>query len=75
MTASSTALQAMAAVSSRLDQVATRIARSAAPDTFDSADISAEAVQLLSARTAFELAVRVTKIANEVDKNLIDLLA
>lgn len=77
MTVSWTALEAMTAATRQLDQVAARIARSAArdPNSSDTVAISEEAVQLLSARTAFELAVRVTKIANEVDKSLLDLLA
>jgi hypothetical protein len=32
-------------------------------------------VQLLSARTGFELAARVARIANDADQTLLDLLA
>lgn len=73
----STALTAMAAATRQLDDVAVQVAKSASPDPaqVDTADISEQAVRLLSARSAFEAAVRVARIANEAEKNVLDLLA
>ncbi len=71
----STALTAMTTAATQLDHAATDIARAASPAQFDTADISEQAVKLLSARSAFEVAVRVARIANETEKNLLDLLA
>jgi hypothetical protein len=77
MNVAGTALTAMAAATQQLNDVADRVARSASPDPaqFDTVDISAEAVKLLSARSAFEVAVRVARIANETEKAVLDLLA
>ena len=77
MNVTSTALTAMAAATQQLEDVAVQVARSASPDPaqFDTVDISEEAVKLLSARSAFEVAVRVARIANEAEKSVLDLLA
>ena len=77
MAVASIALSAMTVATRQVEQAAEKVARSAAPDPdqFDAVDLSEQVVQLLSARTAFDLAVRVTRIANEVDQHLLDLLA
>ena len=77
MNVAATALTAMAAATQQLNDVADGVARSASldPAQSDTVDISEQAVKLLSARSAFEVAVRVARIANETEKSLLDLLA
>ena len=77
MTISATALNAMTGATHQIEQVANQLNRSLAndPTGLDSFDLSQEAVALLSARTAFEAAVRLARIANETDNVLLDLLA
>ncbi|HYM13081.1 MAG TPA: hypothetical protein VEU62_20240 [Bryobacterales bacterium] len=76
MTAITSALQGMMAASQQVDQVAQRVARTGLDsNATDSVDISSEAVQLLNARSTFEMEVKVAHIANELDKNLLNLLA
>ena len=67
MNISAVALSGMDEVQKKLEHTAERVARSESPveDTVD----------LLSARNQFEASLKVLKVANEMDKNVINLLA
>jgi len=73
---SATALTALAAAGRELNQSAEAVRRSSLPNPDeDSVDLSQAAVQLLTARTGFRVAVELAKAADEVAEASLDLLA
>jgi flagellar basal body rod protein FlgC len=68
----SVALDNIGRATARLDGVAARIAKVAEPQ--DTIDLSAEMVALMEARNSFEAGIAVLRTANELSKNLVDLL-
>jgi len=79
MDLSAIALQGLNQAQSQLDSAATRIASAGAVstdgETLDTVDQSAEVVALLSAKNVFSLDLKILKLAGEVQKNLIDVIA
>ena len=61
----------MTAARERFERAAARTAR---PEQ-DSVDLSAEAVALFEARNAFEAGARVARVAGEMEKEALDILA
>lgn len=78
MDLSTIALQGLEQAEMQLEKAATSLASAAAlsPDgsNVDIVDLSAEMVALLSARNQFSVQSATLKIANEVQRNEIDLL-
>lgn len=70
-----TPLQGMEAASGRWNTAAGRIARAADPMSRDSVDLSAEAVAMLEAKTAFEANVKAAKTADLMNSTLLNVLA
>ncbi len=58
----------------RLDRSAARIASCDAP-ACDTVDLSAEMVDLLQARTDFEASARLVRVAGDMSKQLLNLVA
>ncbi len=79
MDLSAIALQGLGQAQAQLETAATRIASAGAlsPDgaNADTVDISTEIVALLSAKNQVSLNLATLKLADEVQKNTIDLLA
>ena len=79
MDLSAIALQGLGQAEAQLETAAARIASAGAlsPDgaNADTVDISTEIVALLSAKNQFSLNLTTLKLADEVQKNTIDLLA
>ena len=73
MQISAIALQGMQQAEARVEVSAQRLAGTADPG--DTTDLSQEAVALLQARNSFAANVQVAKIANEMEKRTVDLLA
>jgi flagellar basal body rod protein FlgG len=73
------ALQGLEQASVQLEKAATSLAGSAAssPDgsNVDIVDLSAEMVALLSAKNQFSVEIATLKVADEVQKNAVNLLA
>lgn len=68
----SVALDNINRATTNLDAVAARFAKISDPQ--DSVDLSAEIVVLLEARNAVETSLAVLRTANEINKNLVDLI-
>jgi hypothetical protein len=79
MDTSAIALQGLEQANVQLNNAAARFANAAAlsPDgsNVDIVDISAEIVALLAAKNQFSVAAATMKVANEVQKNEVDLTA
>ncbi|MBI1739705.1 MAG: hypothetical protein HY233_02490 [Acidobacteriales bacterium] len=77
MDLSAIALQGLEQAQIQLEKTATRLASGEAPDgaTSDTVDLSAEMVALLSAKNQFSANLSTLKIADEIEKNVIDLMA
>ena len=79
MSTSTTALSGLEQARSKIEGVARSLATlplSVSPwDGSDSVDLSAEAVSLLQAQTAYEVSLKAAKAANELNKHTLDLLA
>jgi flagellar hook protein FlgE len=79
MDLSAIALQGLEQANIQLENAATNLASAAAlsPDgsNVDTVDISAEMVALLSARNQFSVAAATMKVADEVQKNGVNLIA
>ncbi len=77
MDLSAIALQGLEQAQVQLEKTATRLASAGAPDgaTWDTVDLSAEMVALLSAKNQFSANLSTLKIADEIEKNVIDLMA
>lgn len=72
-----TALTALAA-SEQVERIAERVSRAgleAANPAGEVVDLSEEMVKLLGARTAFQAAVKVIQVADEIAQHSLDLLA
>ena len=73
------ALQGLEQADAQLEKAASRIASAAAlsPDgsNVDTVDLSAEMVALLSAKNQFSVEVATLKVAGEVQKNEVNLIA
>lgn len=78
MDISAIALQGLEQANVQLNNAAANLASAAAlsPDgsNVDTVDISAEVVALLSAKNQFSVAAATVKVANEVQKNTVDLI-
>lgn len=79
MDLSAIALQGLEQANVQLEKAATSLASSAAPSTdggnVDTVDLSAEMVALLSAKNQFSIEIATLKVADEVQKNAVNLLA
>ena len=79
MDISAIALQGLEQANTQLDNAAARLASAAAlsPDgsNVDVVDISAEMVALLAAKNQFSVAAATMKVANEVQKSVVDITA
>jgi len=79
MDLSAIALQGLDQAEVQLEAAATRLASTGAPSpdgaNLDTVDISAEMVALLSAKNLFSVNLATLKVANEVQKNAIDVMA
>lgn len=79
MDLSAIALQGLDQAQAALESAATKIASvgTLSPDSpgVDSVDLSAEMVALLSAKNAFSVNIATLKVADEVQKSTIDILA
>ncbi len=79
MDLSAIALQGLEQADAQLEKAASRIASAAAlsPDgsNVDTVDLSAEMVALLSAKNQFSVEVATLKVAGEVQKNEVNLIA
>ena len=79
MDLSAIALEGLQQADAQLEKAASRIASAAAlsPDSsnVDSVDLSAEMVALLAAKDQFSVNAATLKVASEVQKNTVDLLA
>ena len=77
MSVSAIALAGITSAVEQFDEAAEGIrkATSVNPETADRVDLSAEAVKLLTARTAYKAAIEVAKTADEISEQAIDLLA
>ena len=79
MDISSIALQGLEQAQARLEQAAAKIvavgAESSDGANLDTVDISAEMVALMSAKNQFLLDLGTLKTADEIQKNLIDVMA
>jgi hypothetical protein len=78
MDLSAIALRGLQQAEGRLEQAATRIALGASsPDglTLDTVDLSAQMVALLSAKELASVNLQTLRTADEVAKNVIDMLA
>jgi flagellar hook protein FlgE len=69
----STPLAGLDLASKALDKTATRVSQ-AGTSSGDTVDLSAEAVSLMVARQNFQSNVKVMQTADEMTKNLLDLL-
>ncbi len=69
----SVALDNIGRATTQLNSAAARIAKISDPT--DSVDLSAEAVNVLQARTSFEASIAVLRTANDMQKSLVDLFA
>ena len=78
MELSSIALQGMQQAQQQVDNSARRIASAGLPGAYppnaDSVDLSTEAVSLLTAKSQFGVNVQVLKVADEMQKSLINLV-
>jgi len=74
MTVQMTALAALAAARQQIEQVAERVSQAGAPPGSDTVVLSEEMLELLDARAAFEIAVKLAETANEVERHTLDLL-
>lgn len=70
----STPLQGMEAASGRVNTAARRIAQAANPQSGDSVDLSAEAVAMMEAKTAFEANVNAAKTMDRMTGTLLNVL-
>jgi len=79
MEISAIALQGLQAADQQLDKAAASIASAASlsPDTApaDAVDLSAEMIALLAAKNAFAANLATLKVADDVQKSAIDLIA
>lgn len=79
MDISAIALQGLGQANLQLNDAAANLASAAAlsPDgsNVDTVDISSEIIALLSAKNQFSVAAATLKTANEVQKNVVDLIA
>jgi hypothetical protein len=77
MDLSAIALQGLDQAQTALETAASKIASAGtlSPDSADAVDISAEMVALLSARNMFSVNLATLKVADEVQKSVIDILA
>lgn len=79
MDISAIALQGLGQANLQLNDAAANLASAAAlsPDgsNWDTVDISSEIIALLSAKNQFSVAAATLKTANEVQKNVVDLIA
>ncbi len=79
MDLSAIALQGLEQGQAQLEQAATRLARAGAesPDgaSLDTVDLSAEIVALMSAKTQFSANLSTLKTADQIQKNVLDLMA
>lgn len=79
MDLSAIALQGFEQADAQLEKAASRIASAAAlsPDgsNVDAVDLSAEMVALLSAKNQFSVEAATLKVADEVQKNAVNLIA
>ncbi len=76
MSVSAIALAGITSAVQQFDKAAEGIRRatSSDPETSDRVDLSVAAVDLLSARTAYQAAIEVAKSAEEISEHAIDLL-
>ncbi len=74
MDLSAIALQGLDQAQAQLEAATTGIA-SAAASPSDTVDLSAEVVALLSAKNQFSLDLTALKIANQTQRNAVDLIA
>ena len=75
MTVSATALTALAAASDQVDRIAERISRVGLEvPGGDVVDLSEEMVALLAARTAFQVAVQIAQVGDEMARHTLDML-
>jgi flagellar hook protein FlgE len=79
MDLSAIALQGLEQGQARLEQAATRLASAGAdtPDgaSLDTVDLSAEIVALMSAKNQFSADLSTLKTADQIQKNVLDLMA
>jgi len=77
MDPSAIALQGLQQADYQLQTAASQIAASASPDgaSLDVVSLSAEAVALMSARNLYDANLATLKTANEMQKNVLDLMA
>ncbi len=79
MDLSAIALQRLEQGQAQLEQAATRLARAGveSPDgaSLDTVDLSAEIVALMSAKTQFSANLSTLKTADQIQKNVLDLMA
>jgi flagellar hook protein FlgE len=75
MSAIDTSLQAIQTAFSQLDQTARRIASVADPASSDQIDLSAEIVNLLSEKNQVATSVKAVQTVDDMQKNLLDILA
>jgi flagellar hook protein FlgE len=75
MTAIDASVQAIQTAFSQLDQTAKRIASVADPASADQVDLSTEMVNLLSERNQVATSVKAVQTADEMQTNLLNILA
>jgi flagellar hook protein FlgE len=76
MEISAIALSGMQQAQTRLDKTATRIAAAADPSTpTDTADLSGNMVALLEARNAFAANAQTMRTADQIERNVLNILA
>jgi len=75
MSAIDTSLQAIQTAFSQLDQTARRIASVADPASSDQIDLSAEIVNLLTEKNQVATSVKAVQTVDDMQKNLLDILA
>lgn len=79
MNLSAIALQGLEQANVQLEKAAIRIATAATPSSdgsnVDTVDLSAEMVAMLSAKNQFLAEIATLKVADEVQKNVVNLIA